>query len=199
MKKLNLNFKPKSYFGPKDLTEHLISRIKSEAVKSRLNQLYRENRYDEVEELLNTYDEEKMDPGLIHPMFMGGNYLDQKNSNEVEIANIVIKSTTYDVTSVYAQFKNGEILYRVVDEYEGETLTGLTHMKSKEPLILSELLNFFLGAWSLIECLDDNFYGDVINNDKAMNFFQGNSDFYPEFHPALTEIVISEFTRDTHT
>ena len=196
MKKLNLNFKPKSYFGPKDLTEHLISEIKSKAVKSRLNQLYRENRYDEVEELLNTYDEEKMDPGLIHPMFMGGNYLDQKNSNEVEIANIVIKSTTYDVTSVYAQFKNGEILYRVVDEYEGETLTGLTHMKSKETLSLSELLRFFLGAWSLIECLDDNFYGDVINNDKAMNFFQGNSDFYPEFHPALTEIVISEFTND---
>ena len=71
MKKPNLNFKPKSYFGPKDLTEHLISRIKSEAVKSRLNQLYRENRYDEVEELLNTYDEEKMDLELIHPMFMG--------------------------------------------------------------------------------------------------------------------------------
>ena len=196
MKKPNLNFKPKSCFGPKNLTEHLISEIKSEAVKSRLIQLYRENRYDEVDELLNTYDEEKMDPGLIHPMFMGGNYLDQKNSNEVEIANIVIKSTTYDVTSVYAQFKNGEILYRVVDEYEGETLTGLTHIKSKETLSLSELLSFFLKAWSLIECLDDNFYGDVINNDKAMNFFQGNSDFYPEFHPALTEIVISEFTRD---
>ena len=199
MKKLNLNFKPKSYFGPKDLTEHLISEIKSKAVKSRLNQLYRENRYDEVDELLNTYDEEKMDPGLIHPMFMGGNYLDEKSFNEVEIANIVIKSTTYDVTSVYAQFNDGEILYRVVDEYEGETLTGLTHMKSKETLSLSELLSFFLGTWSLIECLDNNFYGDVINNDKAMNFFQGNSDFYPEFHPALTDIVISQFTRDTHT
>ena len=194
MKKLNLNFKPKSYFGPKDLTEHLISEINSEAVKSRLNQLYRENRYDEVEELLNTYDEEKMDPGLIHPMFMGGNYLDEKSFNEVEIANIVIKSTTYDVTSVYAQFKDGEILYRVVDEYEGETLTGLTHIKSKEPLTLSELLKFFLGAWSLIECLDDNLYGDVINNDKAMNFFQGNSDFYPEFHLALIELVVSEFS-----
>jgi hypothetical protein len=194
MKKLNLNFKPKSYFGPKDLTEHLISEIKSKAVKSRLNQLYRENRYDEVDELLNTYDEEKMDPGLIHPMFMGGNYLDEKNSNEVEIANIVIKSTTYDVTSVYAQFKNREILYRVVDEYEGETLTGLTHIKSKEPLTLSELLKFFLGAWSLNECLDHNFYGDVINNDKAMNFFQGNSDFYPEFHLALIELVVSEFS-----
>ena len=194
MKKLNLNFKPKSYFGPKDLTEHLISEIKSKAVKSRLNQLYRENRYDEVDELLKTYDEEKMDPGLIHPIFMGGNYLDEKNSNEVEIANIVIKSTTYDVTSVYAQFKNGEILYRVVDEYEGETLTGLTHIKSKEPLTLSELLKFFLGAWSLIECLDDNFYGDVINNDKAMNFFQGNSDFYPEFQLAIIELVVSEFS-----
>ena len=195
MKKPNLNFKPKSYFGPKDLTEHLISQIKSDAVKSRLNQLYRENRYDEVDELLNTYDEEKMDPGLIHPMFMGGNYLDEKNSNEVEIANIVIKSTTYDVTSVYAQFNDGEILYRVVDEYEGETLTGLTHMKSKETLSLSELLSFFLGAWSLIECLDDNFYGDVLNNDKAMNFFQGNSDFYPEFHLALIELVTSAFKK----
>ena len=198
MKKPNLNFKPKSYFGPKDLTEHLISQIKSDAVKSRLNQLYRENRYDEVDELLNTYDEEKMDPGLIHPMFMGGNYLDEKSFNEVEIANIVIKSTTYDVTSVYAQFNDGEILYRVVDEYEGETLTGLTHMKSKETLSLSELLSFFLGSWSLIECLDNNFYGDVINNDKAMDFFQGNSDFYPEFHPALTELVVLEFTHKNY-
>ena len=30
------------------------------------------------------------------------------------------------------------------------------------------------------------------------DFFQGNSDFYPEIHPALTDIVISQFTRDTH-
>ena len=57
MNKPNLNFRPKSYFGPKSLTEHSISEIKNEAVKSRLFQLFYKEKYDEVEELLSTYDE----------------------------------------------------------------------------------------------------------------------------------------------
>ena len=194
MNKPNLNFRPKSYFGPKSLTEHSISEIKNEAVKSRLFQLFYKEKYDEVEELLSTYDEKNMNLGIVHPTLMGGNYLEDKSLNEIEIARIFILSTTGDVTSVYAQFEDGLILYRVVDEYEGETLTELSKIKSKEPLSLSELLDFFMGAWSLIECLDENFYGDVVDNDKAMNFFQGSSEFYPEFHEALTELVISEFT-----
>lgn len=194
MEKLNLNFRPKTYFSPKNLTQYSISEIKNEAAKSRLRQLYYEEKYDEVDELLATYDEKNMNLGIIHPTLMGGNYLEDKILNEVEIARIFILSTTGDVTSVYAHFEDGEILYRVVDEYEGETLTGLPKMRSEKPLSLSELLNFFLGAWSLIECLDENFYGDVVDNDKAMSFFQGSSEFYPEFHKALTAYVISEFT-----
>ena len=50
MKKPNLNFKPKSYFGPKSLTEHSISEIKNEAEVSFISTFYNE-KYDEVEEL----------------------------------------------------------------------------------------------------------------------------------------------------
>ena len=87
-----------------------------------------------------------MNLGIVHPTLMGGNYLEDKSLNEIEIARIFILSTTGDVTSVYAQFEDGLILYRVVDEYEGETLTELSKIKSKEPLSLSELLDFFMGA-----------------------------------------------------
>jgi hypothetical protein len=57
--------------------------------------------------------------GSIHPMFMGGNYLPETNTDEVEIARIELNSVTYDVTCVFARFQNGTIYYRVVDEYEG--------------------------------------------------------------------------------
>jgi hypothetical protein len=56
-------------------------------------------------------------------MFMGGNYLPDTEEGEVEIARIEIASTTFDVTCLFAKQNNGRILYRVVDEYEGDTLT----------------------------------------------------------------------------
>ncbi|MGY8651882.1 MAG: hypothetical protein ACKVKM_13905, partial [Verrucomicrobiia bacterium] len=43
----------------------------------------------------------------------------------------------------------GVILYRVIDEYHGDTLTGITEMESSQPLTLFELTNFFLNAWPL--------------------------------------------------
>ena len=73
-----------------------------------MRQLYYEEKYDEVDELLATYDEKNMNLGIIHPTLMGGNYLEDKNLNEVEIARIFILSTTGDVTSVYAQSKMGK-------------------------------------------------------------------------------------------
>jgi hypothetical protein len=40
----------------------------------------------------------------------------------VEIARLNIDSTTSDVTSVYARPGKDRINYRVVDEYQGDTL-----------------------------------------------------------------------------
>jgi hypothetical protein len=95
---------------------------------------------------------------------------------EVEIARIEIASTTFDVTSLFAKFENSQIHYRVVDEYEGDTLTGTSEMTFYKPLTLGKMADFFLGAWSLVDVLEMNFEADV---ESAFGFFTAKSEFYP--------------------
>ena len=62
---------------------------------------------------------------------MGGEYLPNRQATEVEIARINIDSTTSDVTSVYAKVGKNRIYYRVVDEYNGDTLSDKHTRSSK--------------------------------------------------------------------
>ena len=101
-----------------------------------------------------------------------------KEDGEVEIARISIKSTTFDVTCVYARPDAGVIHYRVVDEYGGDTLQGPGEAQTDKPMALGEFADFFLGAWPLIDVLEMNFEGD---QEGAMDFFSADSDFYPDF------------------
>jgi hypothetical protein len=71
--------------------------------------------------------------GRLHPSFMGGEYLPDRRDTEVEIARINIDSTTSDVTSVYAKAGKDRIRYRVVDEYNGDTLSEKRTRSSKRP------------------------------------------------------------------
>ena len=54
---------------------------------------------------------------LIHPSFMGGEYLPDYGRDEVEIARIELDSTTSDVINVRAQPRGKRIRYSVCDEY----------------------------------------------------------------------------------
>ncbi|MDP2325742.1 MAG: hypothetical protein Q8N51_17180 [Gammaproteobacteria bacterium] len=128
--------------------------------------------------------------GRIHPMFMGGEYLPDMDEQEVEIARISIHSTTSDVTSVYARRGQDGIAYRVVDEYEGETLSGDNERTSKSPLSLEELTEFFLGAWPLMDVLEMNYEGDL---DGMLGFFWADSAFYPALDALLRERVEEAF------
>jgi len=110
---------------------------------------------------------------------------------EVEIARITIDSTTQDVTSVYARRIEGGIAYRVVDEYEGDTLTDDTEMQSELPLTLAELGIFFLGAWNLIAVVRDNFEDD--DEEGAMSFFSVESAFYPRLESLIRGRVLDSF------
>ena len=92
--------------------------------------------------------------------------------------NFPLRNLTFDVTCLFAKQNNGRILYRVVDEYEGDTLTGSSEMTSDKPLTLGEMADFFLEAWSLIDVLEMNFEGDV---KSALEFFTAKSEFYPDF------------------
>ena len=113
---------------------------------------------------------------------MGGEYLPDHGEGEVEIARITIASTTQDVTCVYARQVGQRIHYRVVDEYEGDTLGGRAHRTSSHPLSLQQLTAFFLGSWDLLAGLEVNFESDGYPRDAVHDFIvDASSSFYAQF------------------
>ena len=181
---IELEFRPASYFWPLDLETHLLSRIKGAERKAALKELIDAGRVDAIPELLACSalsEEERRAVGRIHPDFMGGEYLPDLVHTEVEIARITIASVTQDVTSVYARRGRDRIRYRVVDEYEGETLGGRNTRSSKRPLTLGELETFFNGAWSVFGVLALNFGHSGYDRDEMLAFVVGvESQFYPQ-------------------
>ena len=109
--------------------------------KAALKRLIDAGRLDEIPEYQAQSalsDEDRQVLGRIHPAFMGGEYLPDLPENEVAIARLTIASTTQDVTSVYARRGKNRIRYRVVDEYDGDTLSGRNTRSSIRPLTLGE-------------------------------------------------------------
>jgi hypothetical protein len=192
---IDLNFRPSSYFGPQRLEQYLLSQVKGGVLKRKLQTLFEEGRHSEVKVLVGSAgisDNDRKALQAFHPMFMGGNYLPDTEHGEVEIARIRIESTTCDVTSVFAKSDKGVIRYRVVDEYDGETLAGNSETVSEKPLTLSELTDFFLIAWPLMRVLGMNFGGDL---KASLDFFSAESDFYPEFD-RLCRLRVSQHFAD---
>jgi hypothetical protein len=126
-------------------------------------------------------DEHRLALGRLHRSFMGGEYLPDRRDTEVEIARINIDSTTSDVTSIYARPGKDRIYYRVVDEYQSDTLTETRTRSSKRPLSLGELIEFFLAAWPLREVLE----GNELGREAAQDFTRPSSEFYPQFEAGI--------------
>ena len=189
----SMDYRPRDYFGRFDLQAELLTSVKGvmrrKAIRSALDEGQIDTIPDYVKQAALDEDDRQL-TGRVHPSFMGGEYLPTAAANEVEIARISIDSTTSDVTSLYARPVGRGIAYRVVDEYEGETLTGRNECTSDLPLTMGQLIEFFLGAWDLYECLESNFEGDV---EGMLGFFSGESEFYPCFDAALRELVIQRF------
>jgi hypothetical protein len=81
------------------------------------------------------------------------------------------------VTSVYAKAGKDRIRYRVVDEYNSDTLSEKRTRSSKRPLSLGELIDFLLGAWPLQEVHEMN----ELDRDGARDFTRPSSEVYPQF------------------
>jgi hypothetical protein len=180
-----LSYRPTSYFWASDHHIPLASDIKGQE-RRRLYELALEYcPADFVEPELQQHalpEEQRQALGRIHPAFMGGEYLPTARGREVEIARITIASTTQDVTSVYARQVGQRIHYRVVDEYGGETLEGRDTRTSTQSLTLVQLVDFFLGSWNLIACLDCNFCDGGYRRDTIHDFIvDASSSFYAEF------------------
>jgi hypothetical protein len=181
---IDLQFRPPSYFWPLGLETHLLASIKGAERKAALKRLIEAGRIDEIpgflaQSALSERDRQAL--GRIHPAFMGGEYLPNLTHSEVEIARITIASTTQDVTSVYARRGKNRIRYRVVDEYDGDTLSGKNTRTSTRPLTLGELEGFLNGAWSIFDVLAMNFGHSGYDRDEMLDFVVGvESQFYPQ-------------------
>ena len=183
--KIDLKYRPHSYFWAKEIGVQLSSQIKGAERKALFESLVAQGRGQEIDELLSKpvlSNEERQSLGRFHPHFMGGEYLPDRTGEEVEIARITIASTTRDVTSVYARQGAQRIHYRVVDEYGGDTLSGTAHWATLKPMSLGQLTNFFLRTWNLLDVLGFNFEEDGYSPEEIKAFVtDASSSFYAEF------------------
>jgi hypothetical protein len=182
---IDLKYRPSSYFWARDNHIPLISDIKGAERRKLYEQALEDGNTDLIDVLLTQPAlsvEDRSAISGIHPAYMGGEYLPNTDGREVEIARITIASTTQDVTCVYAKQVGKRIHYRVVDEYDGDTLDGKGIRTSLQPLTLKQLVDFFLKTWNLIVCLDANFSDYGNERDDVQGFIVGaSSSFYAEF------------------
>ncbi len=181
---IDLAYRPESYFWARDSNIKLSSDIKGAERKALYERAIQSGNTVLANSLIADPDlspDQRTSLGRMHPNFMGGEYLPDREDEEVEIARITIASTTQDVTCLYARRGKNRIYYRVVDEYGGDTLNNPTCTSTK-PLTLKQLTEFFLNSWSLIDCLDCNFESDGYPRDQVHSFIvDASSNFYAEF------------------
>ena len=190
-----LAYRPRDYFGRYDIQADLLTSVKGRARRALSKEALETGEASTLPDLITTPELETLDRqmlGSLHPMFMGGEYLPKIKPKEVEIARISIQSTTYDVTVLYARLVGQRIHYRVVDEYEGDILQKPSTRTSIKPLTMGEMIDFFITAWDLMDCLDFNFDGRV---EGMLDFFTAESEFYPCFDQTLREQVLEKFHR----
>jgi len=190
---IDLQYRPTTYFNSRGYDDYLLSKVKGAVVRNHLKAVLDEKAYTDSNEFSDEVScaiESSRSLESVHPMFMGGNYLPDTDDDEVEIARIDIKSTTHDVTSVYASNDDGLIHYRVVDEYGGDTLQQPDTASAVMPMTLKELVDFFMMAWPLPAILDMNFGDD---EESAFDFFSARSDFYPDFCSLICRRVHAHF------
>jgi hypothetical protein len=182
---IDLDYRPSSYFWAREYGIALTSDIKGAERRKIYEKALQQNMSNLVDPDLLQHTltpDQRLAHGRLHPAFLGGEYLPDRGSTEVEIARITIASTTQDVTCVYARPVGQRIHYRVVDEYEGTTLAGTRTRTSTRPLTLVQLVDFFLSNWDLISCLDCNFEDEGHPRDQIHDFIiDAYSSFYAEF------------------
>lgn len=186
----SMAYRPRDYFGRYDMEAELMTRVKGTLRRKLLRKALESGKLDQVppaarESALDEVNRQMI--GRIHPLYMGGEYLQKMKREEVEIARISIQSTTGDVVCLYARPVGHRIAYRLADEYEGSSLDGPSARTSMRPLTMGAMMKFFLASWNLFTCLDCNYDNDLRGK---LNFFSAESEYYPYFEHVLREQVI---------
>ena len=180
--------RPSSYWNDETLEQAILKNIKGDFRREEIRKAIAAGNLEAIpgEILKETLSENvRRFTGRIHPRFMGGEYLPDFEAGEVEIARIALESTTSDVISIRARrTAKGTILYRVVDEYEGEF--RLSRKRSRQPLTLRELVRFL--EKSELKGLNgglilgyNNMNADAMGERESLRHFTRiNSEFYPQ-------------------
>jgi hypothetical protein len=141
---INYDFQPTSYWSPAaNPLEVALRNVKGRERREMIRDFYRSGNLELLcdELLLDTLDEgARRSLGLIHPSFMGGEYLPNYARNEVEIVRIELESTTSDVISIRARPRGKRIEYAIRDEYGSEF--RLPQKTSSHPFSLRRLICF---------------------------------------------------------
>ncbi|MBV8970124.1 MAG: HNH endonuclease [Verrucomicrobia bacterium] len=121
---IDYRFRPESYWAAaRNPLEAALRNVKGRNRREMIKDYYEAGNLDQLGESLlgDTLDEQsRKNLKLIHPTFMGGEYLPDYARSEVEIARIELESTTNDVISLRARSSGLRIKYRLVDEYASE-------------------------------------------------------------------------------
>lgn len=142
--RINYQFRPESYWSAANTPlEAALRNVKGRNRREMIRDYDRNGKLEELSDTLlaDTLGESQRERlGLIHPSFMGGEYLPNYGRSEVEIARIELESTTSDVISLRARPSGSRIKYRLVDEYQTEF--RLPQQTSVQPFSLGGLIRF---------------------------------------------------------
>jgi hypothetical protein len=139
----NFDVRPTSYWGPEDDPRLRVHRVKGQDRRNLAETLLLSGEAadlvsPEFDESLPERDREFR--GSVHPRLMSGEYLPDFEGDEVEIARVTLASVTGDVISIRARRDGNVIRYRIVDEYEGQTVYYFHPEESTRPLSMRELV-----------------------------------------------------------
>jgi hypothetical protein len=178
--KFNIDYRPETYWD--DAVRMLLANIKGEHRRRTVLDLVGAGRVEALEKWIiaeKLSDEVRELVGKIHPVFMGGEYLPDSAEGEVEIARVVLRSTTADIICIRAKRDTDTIEYQVVDEYD--SAFNYAPRNSKEPLTFSELI-------SLIDSVEDEGSGRSKGLTNSFRDWNGQADFVTvtsSFYPEL--------------
>ena len=191
----SLDFRP-SYFGPEDLKKHFGARVKGELRRQAAIDLAASGGFDEEMMSETLEDDRRRSVGAIHPSLMGGEYLPDFLDGEIEIARVVLQSSTMDVTSIRAQKSEKGFAYRIVDEYESEL--GFDPKTPKVPLSMGELIDI-IDEYELVTGPRDLSIEGGATPEELCNFTSVRSVFYPEiedYYSAANVAWLEEIWRE---
>lgn len=188
---IDLEYRPAHYFWPHSLETHLLATVKGAERQRYIRMLDSLERLPELPGYLaaeSLSEEERTALGRVHPSLMGGEYLPDLRSREIEIARISLRSVTGDVISVRARQGRGRISYRIVDEYGGDCLSEQTRRTSARPLTLAQLENFIELAGAGMVIVQRNLGGGS-DLDSLEDFLTASSPFYPELEALYSKRI----------